>query len=170
MKESIDNNGGLHAQQSCTYSSIINVNKSNYPFSSSYEHEQTWTLTRTLSKNHKRYQSVIENIHLNRSSSTDQTQHYTKVPLCIAKSNHCRSSNSSQDRVIPSTPIVLTSKKRISSSARSMINPNFQRNKQRHSSTLLLNSKSEAADLNISSPMIKPMELMHNKGEFIIRI
>ena len=54
----------LHGRQHCTYYSIVNVNKSNYPYSSSFEHEQTWTLTRTMSHYSKRYQSSIENIHL----------------------------------------------------------------------------------------------------------
>ncbi|CAF1617726.1 unnamed protein product, partial [Adineta ricciae] len=73
----------LHGQQHCSYYSIVNVNKSNYPYSSSYEHEQTWTLTRTMSHYSKRYQSSIENIHLTVPCTTSVPKATTN-----AKINH----------------------------------------------------------------------------------
>ncbi|CAF1197447.1 unnamed protein product [Adineta steineri] len=64
VEQSLHDNDKIHAHQCCTYYSIVNANKANYPYTSSYEQEQTWTLTRTMSNHGKRYQSSIENIHL----------------------------------------------------------------------------------------------------------
>ena len=49
------------AHQSCTYYSIVNIDQLHSPCS---KQERTWTLTRTMSQQNKRYQTAIENIRL----------------------------------------------------------------------------------------------------------
>jgi hypothetical protein len=39
-----DDNNKMYTRQYCTYRSVVNINKSNNPYGSSYEQEQTWTL------------------------------------------------------------------------------------------------------------------------------
>jgi hypothetical protein len=69
-KQSVQDADHLRAQQSCTYSSIVNVDRSTHPYIKSFEREQTWTLTQTMAKQNKRYQSSIENIHLTMPAMT----------------------------------------------------------------------------------------------------
>ncbi|CAF4350988.1 unnamed protein product, partial [Rotaria socialis] len=88
-KESVHDSDKIQARQRCTYYSIVNVNKKNYPYLSSYEQEQTWTLTRTISNNHKRYQSSIENIHLTMPTSSLKTKRrdYENISVIKNRSN-----------------------------------------------------------------------------------
>ena len=73
VKQSLRDNDRTAARQSCLYSSVINVNKTHDLYGRSFEREQTWTMTRTMAKSSKIYQSSIENIHLNVPSSIKST-------------------------------------------------------------------------------------------------
>ncbi|CAF2106887.1 unnamed protein product [Rotaria magnacalcarata] len=72
-----DDNNKMYTRQYCTYCSVVNINKSNNPYGSSYEQEQTWTLGRSPSKNNKRYQTSIENIHLTMPSVSTIVKPYS---------------------------------------------------------------------------------------------
>lgn len=161
MKQSIDQNSSTNARQTCTYSSSLNINKTNYPFSSSYEHQQTWTLTRTLSNHNKRYQSVIENIHLVQPNHADQIKYLNNESMT--------KSRSIVHRPVSILPVVMTSKKRISSSTRSNMKPNVIQRCSPTSTTKLIDFN-DVSMFRIPAPMTKPMRLMHNDGELIIRI
>ncbi|UJR31265.1 hypothetical protein I4U23_018765 [Adineta vaga] len=84
-KQSAHENDKLQARQACTYYSVVNVNKTNYPYLSSYEQQQTWTLTRTMANNHKRYQSSIENIFLTTPNLSIKTKSFDYEKLKAEK-------------------------------------------------------------------------------------
>ena len=160
-KESIHDSGNIHARQCCTYHSIVNVNKTNYPYLSSYEQEQTWTLTRTMSNNHKRYQSSIENIHLTMPISFLKTKNidYENINIEKDRSNSIlppsqnylttnRSSSNEKNSIIPEEEKILPIKAK----------PNF-------------NSISKnKSNIEKSPPLNKLMRIMHTDGKFIVRI
>jgi hypothetical protein len=167
MNESIHDSGKIHAEQSCTYYSIVNVNKSNYPFLSSYEQEQTWTLTRTISNNHKRYQSAIENIHLTIPMSSSKTKHVDYENIKIKN-----------DRSSSRLPPISSTQKYISSTSLHPIpvhmNSTVQKQEEkpvpiqtRNSNNLNLKNDS---NIRKSRPFTKPMRVIHSNGEFVVRI
>jgi hypothetical protein len=170
-KESVHDTSKIQAQQSCTYYSIINVNKSNYPFLSSYEQEQTWTLARTISNNHKRYQSSIENIHLSVPiSSSSKTKHvnYENIKIKKGRSNSVLPFGLSPQKYISSTSLYPFLKK---------MNSTDQQQEQQQQKNLpikiITNDKSNLKnDLSIkkSRPLSKPMRVIHSNGEFVVRI
>jgi hypothetical protein len=171
MNESIHDNDKIHAQQSCTYYSIVNVNKTNYPFLSSYEQEQTWTLTRTISNNHKRYQSSIENIHLTTPYSSSKIKYGDYENMKIKK-------NRSNSILLPGTS---SSQKYISSTAIHPFSTNMnstihQEQKEEQKilpiKTIINNNLNMKNDLNIKKTrsLNKPMRVIHADGEFVVRI
>ena len=160
MKESVHDSEKIHAQQSCTYYSIVNVNKANYPFSSSYEQEQTWTLRRTISNNHKRYQSSIENIHLTVPTPTVKTKpvEYENIKVDKIRSNSLVSSSQLAQKYISSTSLHPTSAK------------NNPAPHQEQKSQDRLERQNDDSDMKKSRPFSKPMRVIHSNGEFVVRI
>jgi hypothetical protein len=166
----------LHAHQSCSYSSIINVDKSNYPFSSSYEHAQTWTLTRTISNTHKRYQSAIENIHLTRPSSSNTlrpatvnakklgAKEFATMRKCLAD-EHMKLIRNRSVSLFP------TASRKIMDSTLPAILAN-QVKQSSYTPSPIVNETTAIKNSNIkpSSSSVKPMRIIHVNGEFIVRI
>ena len=132
----------------CTYYSIVNVNKTNYPFLSSYEQEQTWTLTRTMSNNPKRYQSSIENIHLTMANSSLKTK---STDIKVEKNRSIALLPTKQDSTSSETSSTVQ-QEQITIPIKTI--PNNR-----------LNSK-----IKKSRPLTKPMRVIHSDGEFIVRI
>ncbi len=165
-KEAIHDSAKLRAKQCCTYYSIVNVNKGNYPFLSSYEQEQTWTLTRTISNHHKRYQSSIENIHLTRPMAGAKTKHvdYENVQIKKNRSNSLLPPIPLAHKYTPSTALHPSS---------SEINSAGQTEAKVLSIKPILNQTSDLKnDTIVKKPraLIKPMRVIHSNGEFVVRI
>ena len=159
-EQSTDEKNHIHAQQSCTYYSIVNVNKNNYPFLSSYEKEQTWTLTRTISNNHQRYQSSIENIHLS-VPSTNKRVNYENIPIKRTLTNSS----------------ILPTQKYVSSTSLQPIPIKVQSNNQHEQKispvkTVIYENSKPKCDLveKNARPLSKPMRVIHSNGEFVVRI
>jgi hypothetical protein len=167
----------IHAHQCCTYSSILNVNKGNDPFSTSYEHAQTWTLQQTMSNKHKRYQSVIENIHLTIPTSSGRTKLGTKDPLNTRHRIDREDIKLARDR---SLSLISPQKRTVSSlrPSQTLRDSNAHQAKQPSSKTLTIRHITDAdgetimtsPSSNSSSSSVRPMRIIHNNGEFIIRI
>jgi hypothetical protein len=167
MKESVHDSAKLHAQQCCTYYSIVNVNKANHPYLSSYEQEQTWTLSRTISNNHKRYQSSIENIHLSGPISSKHVN-YENIKIKKDRSNSVLPFGSSSQKYISSTLLYPSSKK---------MNSIDHQEQQQQQKTLpikvITNDKSDKkndSSIKKSRSLNKPMRVIHSNGEFVVRI
>ncbi|CAF1163480.1 unnamed protein product [Rotaria sordida] len=160
MKQSVHDSDKIHAQQSCTYYSIVNVNKTNNPYLSSYEQEQTWTLTRTISNNHKRYQSSIENIHLTMPISSLKTKHPNYENINIRKNRSIS--------LLPSQKYTSLSSVHSSSSANrnSMVH---QEQKILPITNSTLNSKVNS-NLKNSLSLTKSMRTIPASGDFVVRI
>ena len=142
-----DDKQKIHAEQSCTYSSILNINKSKEIFASTYEHAQTWTLTRSLSNHHKRYQSAIENIHLSVPNE--------KISVSPQRLP------SSRDRSVAISP----------SPHRTMLVSNGQKGIAIESNTLPMKIvREKTPQWNMAPTLIKPMRIIRTNGEFIVRI
>ena len=172
-QQSLENGETLHAQQSCTYSSIVNVDKSNYPFSSSYEHEQTWILTRTMSNHHKRYQSSIDNIHLTmpRSSSHAIPSVFDVVKsLANERPTHARDSlKMVKDRSIPFSLSTSASQRYASASPRrkrSIVPMNLHAQEMK---SLPVQIETDS-DCQSTAMLVNAMRVMHANGEFSVRI
>jgi len=167
MNESVHDSDKIHAQQSCTYYSIINVNKTNYPFLSSYEQEQTWTLTRTISNNHKRYQSSIENIHLTTPYSSSKINYgdYENIKIKKNQSNSILPPGTSSQKYISSAAIYP-----FSTNMNSTVHQEEQ--KTLPIKTIINNNLNMENDLNIKKSRLinKPMRVIHANGEFVVRI
>jgi hypothetical protein len=161
VKKSLGDDDKLHARQCCTYYSTVNVNKTNYPYSSSFEQEQTWTLTKTMAHDNKRYQSSIENIHLSipsiltivtpfasKTNQIDYKNDKIKLDRSISllppflPSGHCSLLSHHSNRVVPQQHTSITN------------NSSFKKN------SLII--KSQSID--------NPMRIMHVNGEYIVRI
>ncbi|CAF1407157.1 unnamed protein product [Rotaria sp. Silwood1] len=155
MKQSVHDSDKIHAQQSCTYYSIVNVNKTNNPYLSSYEQEQTWTLTRTISNNHKRYQSSIENIHLTMPISSLKTKHPDYENINIRKD---RSTS-----LLPSNRYPSSSSSSRHSSATTM-------NSMMHQEQQILPITNSNSILKHSLSLSKPMRTFPTNGNFVVRI
>jgi hypothetical protein len=170
MKESVHDNDKIHAQQCCTYYSIVNVNKTNYPFLSSYEQEQTWTLTRTISNNHKRYQSSIENIHLTIPISSLKTKHVDYENIKVKKNRF----NSLLPPIPPSQKYTSsTSFHSSSTNMNSTIHQEQQQEKKIVPIKPLTNNNynlKNVSNIKKSRPLTKPMRVIHANGEFVVRI
>ena len=167
----------IQARQCCTYSSVLNVNKTNDPFSTSYEHAQTWTLQQTMSNNHKRYQSVIENIHLTMPTSSSRT----KVGSKDFQSTRHRVDRGDMKLARDRSLSFLPSQKRTSSSPRlsqTVRGVSVHQAKQASSKTLTIGHVIDAnrgtgtkvPNKSSSSSSVRPMRIIHNNGEVIIRI
>lgn len=149
-KQSLHDNDRRHSRQRCTYYSIINVDKTNYPYSSSFVQEQTWTLIRTMSNNNKRYQSSIENIHLT-------------VPPILSVIKPI-SSKRKIDRSITFLPPLPPPSHRLN-----RVNMNSKVYQQQTLSTSYPNSKTNSV-VEESRPIKNPMRIMQVNGQFVVRI
>jgi hypothetical protein len=163
-KESIHDSDKIHAQQSCTYYSIVNVNKTNHPFLSSYEQEQTWTLTRTISNNHKRYQSSIENIHLTIPVSLSKTKQVDYENLKIKKNR--------SNLLLPPTPkyTASTSIHPFSTNMNSTVNREQKNLPIKAVTNDNVNLKNDSNIKKIEPLTKQPVWVIHANGEFIVRI
>lgn len=177
QQQSLENDETLNARQSCTYSSIVSVDRTNYPFFSSYEHEQTWILTRTMSNHRKRYQSSIDNIHLTmpRLSSHSIPSVFDVVKsLGSERATHGR--NSPRDhlklvegRSIPFSLSTSASQRYTSASSRrkhSIVPMNLHAQEM----TSLPVQIETDGDSYSTATLDKPMRVMHANGEFSVRI
>ena len=92
MKQSMYERNRRQIQQSCLYYSFVDIDQTKSPYVKSFERQQTWTFAQTMSNQHKRYQSSIENIHLtmpstkrlslsNQGNNNDDHYHHTKTKL-----------------------------------------------------------------------------------------
>jgi hypothetical protein len=160
-KELVHDSDDIHARQCCTYQSIVNVNKTNYPYLSSYEQEQTWTLTRTMSNNHKRYQSSIENIHLTMPLSFLKTKSINYENINIEKD---RSSS-----ILPPSQNYLSTN-RSSSDKRISIIPQEEKILPITAKPNFNSISKNKPNIEKSPPLNKLMRIMHTDGKFIVRI
>ncbi|CAF0802234.1 unnamed protein product [Rotaria sp. Silwood1] len=161
-----DNDNKIHKRQYCTYCSIVNINKIDYPYSSSFEQEQTWTLARTMSSHHKRYQSSIENIHLTIPPVSNISKSY------LSNTNHNDYDNEKikLDRSISLLPPLPPSRQHAVSIHRlNRTNTDLKFNQQQ---TLTNNNSSSKVKSTIkkTQPTGNLMRIMHVNGEFIVRI
>jgi hypothetical protein len=179
MERKLADGENIRAQQSCTYSSILNVNKSNHPYSSSYEHEQTWILTRTLSTKSQRYQSTMENTCSTKpmSSSNKNSTSINDIRILTNDYSTARIHHNhepiqlSRDRSIS----LLPSGKRFSSLTTTESNLheiNTQKSNARaiKSMTEHGNHAATLSNTRISPSINKSMRLIQENGEFIVRI
>lgn len=162
-KQSSHDDDKIHSQQYCTYCSIVNINKANSPYRSSFEQQQTWTLTRTMSNNNKRYQTSIENIHL-------------AMPSTIIKpysTNTIYNENDNEkvklvDRSISLLPPLPPPRQHGLSTHRSSRTNNIDV-KVHQSQNSNFNTKTKSP-LRKPQPITNLMRIMHVNGEFIVRI
>jgi len=147
MKQSAHDSGKIQAQQCCTYYSVTNVNKTNYPFLSSYEQEQTWTLTRTMSNDHKHYQSSIENIYLTKPTSALKTKYVNYENINIEK-----------DRSISLFPSLHRS-----------LNTGMNSVTHQEQKTLPIKTITNS-NSNPNLKRFRPMRVIHANGELVVRI
>jgi hypothetical protein len=164
-----DDDGGdnrIHARQCCAYYSTVNVNKANYPYSSSFEQEQTWTLTRTMSNHNKRYQSSIENIHLTIPSV------FMIITPFSSNANHHNYENEKIkiDRAVSLLPPLPPSRQH------SLLSHRLNRtnmDSKVHQQEISRSSNSSLKTNSImkkSRPIANTMRIMHVNGEFVVRI
>ena len=161
VKQSVQDANRLRAHQSCTYSSIVNVDRSAHPYIKSFEREQTWTLTQSMAKQSKRYQSSIENIHLTMPSMTK--------PSATRRSSNC---NHDQydfkkiklDRSMSLLPPLPPTKP--FAPYRSPIEPNADV----YSKTLSSKSLKNTAIKSMTTASTNPMRIIYLNGEFVVRI
>ncbi|CAF1301038.1 unnamed protein product [Rotaria magnacalcarata] len=152
-----DDNKKTYTRQYCTYCSVVNINKSNNPYGSSFEQEQTWTLGRSISKNNKRYQTSIENIHLTMPSVSTIVKPYS------SNSNYDDGKLTLVDRSISLLPPLPPPRQHGLSMHRSnRTNLDAKVNQQQ-------NSKAKST-VRKSQPITNLMRIMHVNGEFIVRI
>jgi hypothetical protein len=156
-----------HARQYCTYYSVVNVDKTNYPYSSSFEQEQTWTLTRTMSHQNKRYQTSIENIRLTVPPII------TVVTPMTSKSNQIDYNKNDRiklDRSVSLLPPLPPSRQYTSLSHR--LNRVDKDSEFYQQQTLGNNNSSLKTNpfKTKSQMMTNPMRIMHINGEFVVRI
>jgi len=164
MEQSLHDDDRIHARQCCTYYSIVNANQTNYPYSSSFEQQQTWTITRTMSNNnHKRYQSSIENIHLTIPCVLNVTTPYS------LNTNH-EIDKIKIDRSISLLPPLPPTRHHVLSSHR--LNSTNTDSKIYQQQTLTSNNSSSKTKSIIkkSQSVTNPMRFMHVNGEYIVRI
>ncbi|CAF0826472.1 unnamed protein product [Adineta steineri] len=158
MKQSKHDNGKVQARQCCTYYSVLNVNKPNYPFLSSYEQEQTWTLTRTISNSHKRYQSSIDNIYLTTPNLSLKTKYidYDKMKI-------------ENDR---SLSLYTSLRHRTPSSSRRSINikTDSHTHPEQKSSPIKIRNNNHNSNLNKPQLLPRLMRVIHANGELLVRI
>lgn len=167
MAQAVHDNDKIQARQSCSYYSVLNVNKNNYPYLSSYEREQTWTLTRTISNNHKRYQSSIDNIHLTIPASPIKTKHHNYENINVVKH---RSNSLSRPQKYVSTSSLSSSSLRSPSVTR---NTMAQPEKKTIPIKTILNSNADSKfNTNTRNRLesTKFMRTIPTRGDFIIRI
>jgi len=163
VKQSLHDDDRLHERHCCTYYSIVNVNKTNYPYSSSFEQEQRWTLTRTMSNHNKRYQSSIENIHLTIPPVL------TLTPPFSSKTNHTNYEND-KIKIDRSVSLLPSSRQHgLLSHHLNHINIDSKVHQQQTLTTSNSTSKTNSIE-NKSRPIKNSMRIMDVNGEFIVRI
>jgi hypothetical protein len=165
-KQSPHDDNRDRARQCCTYYSVVNVDKTNYPYSSSYEQEQTWTLTRTMSHQNKRYQTSIENIRLTVPPII------TVVAPLISKPNQVDYKNDKikLDRSVSLLPPLPPSRQYTPLSHRlNRVDKDSQFHQQQTLANNDLSSKMNPFKTK-SQLMTNPMRIMHINGEFVVRI
>ena len=158
VKQSLNDNDRLHTQQCCTYHSVVNVDKLNYPYLNSYEQEQTWTLIRTMSNHNKRYQSSIENIHLTSPPILTIIKPLTSKIDQMNYNNNEKIKNDSFNALLPPLPPTKQSSLLTPRSNRSYMD--LKSSQQNISNSIKEISKSKA----------NSMRIMKINGEFIVRI
>lgn len=162
-KQAAHENENLKARQSCTYYSIVNVNKSTYPYLSSYEQQQTWTLARSMANNNKRYQSSIENIFLSTPRLTLKTKSFDYDQMkpekdrsisFLSKSANCTPKSS--------RPTVTNTIKTFQ----------YKNEKTLPIKSILTNNIKIKNDFTLkeSQLSIRPMRVIHINGELVVRI
>lgn len=161
VKQSVHDANRLRAQQSCTYSSIVNVDRSTHPYIRSFEREQTWTLTQSMAKQNKRYQSSIENIHLTmpsmnkpsasrRSANCNQDQYdFKKIKL---------------DRSMSLLPPLPPTKPFVP------FHSDIEPNAEVYSKTLSNKTLKNTAIKSMTTASTNPMRIIYLNGEFVVRI
>jgi len=154
-KESIHDSDNIHARQSCTYHSIVNVNKNNYPYLSSFEQKQTWTVTRTMSNNLKKYQSSIDNIHLTMPVSFLKPKQRNYENISIEKNSFLPLTHNSLTSLNNNKSIIQPVQKIV---PRETI-PNFNN---------LVSNKN--FNMEKSPTLNKLMRIIHMDGKFVVRI
>ena len=160
-----DDDGGVrdHARQYCTYYSVVNVDKTNYPYSSSFEQEQTWTLTRTMSHQNKRYQTSIENIRL---TAPPIVAIVTPLTSKLNQIDYNKNDRIKIDRSVSLLPPLPPSKQYTALSHRSN---RYDKDSELHRQQTLNNHNSNPLKTQ-SQMMMNPMRIMHINGEFVVRI
>jgi hypothetical protein len=149
MKQSLHDRDKIHARQCSTYYSNVNVNKSNCPYLSSFEQEQSWA----MSNHHKRYQSSIENIYLT-------------IPYVVTAITPFSNENNKMktDRSISLLPPLPPTRQHASSSHRFNLDSNtHQQEKQKILSNNTKNSM-------IKKSGTDSMRIFHMNGEIVVRI
>ncbi|CAF1181694.1 unnamed protein product [Rotaria sordida] len=164
-QQSLHDNDKIHTHQYCTYCSIININKTNNPYSSSYEQEQIWTLARTKSNHHKRYQSSIENIHLTIPSITNMIKSYSSN----TNYNDYDNEKIKLDRSISLLP-PLPPSRQLSTNHFNRMNTDFKITQQQQILTSNYSNSKGKSIIKKSQPIENLMHIMHINGEFIVRI
>ena len=155
-----------HRRQRCTYYSVVNINKVNYPYSSSFERKQTWTLTSTMSNQQKRYQSSIENIHLTIPSVLTIVAPYSSN----TDSSDYENEKIKLDRSVSLLPPVPPSRQHGLISHR--LNRFYIDSKDYQQQTMTnnhFNTKPKSI-IKKSQTMRNPMRIMHVNGEYVVRI
>jgi hypothetical protein len=166
VKQSLHDDDRSHARQCCTYYSIVNVNKSNYPYSSSFEQEQSWTLSRSMSNHHKRYQSSIENIHLTIPSILTVTPTFSSK----TNSNDYENEKIKLDRPNALLPPLPPSRQHALPSHR-LNRTNIDSKVHQHQTSTSNNSNSKTnSGVKKTRKATNPMRIMHINGEFFVRI
>jgi hypothetical protein len=166
VKRSLHDNDRLHARQRSTYYSIVNVNKTNYPYSSSFEQEQTWTLIRTMSNYNKRYQSSIENIHL----TIPPILTIVKPLSSKIKQIDYENDKIKMDRSISFLPPLPPTRQHALLSHRlNRVNMDSKVHQQQTLTTSNSSSKTNSI-IEKSGPITNSMRIMQVNGEFIVRI
>ena len=163
MKQSVHENDKIRAQQCCTYYSFVNVNKKKYPYLNSYEREQTWTLTRTISKTHKRYQSSIDSIHLSMPTSSIGPKHidYENVNLRNGRSTSTLPSKKYASSLSP-----------LHSSSTNMNSAIHRGEKSLPVKVIIDNNSNSKSNSTIKTSRLvaKLTDTIHDSDEFAIRI
>jgi hypothetical protein len=153
VKQSLhdDDNNKIHARQSCTYYSVVNVNQTNYPYSSSFEQEQSWTLSRT-----------IENIHLTIPSVLTVKPTFTSN----TNSNHYEIEKIKLEQPISILPPLPPSRQHALSSHR------LNRTNMHQQQTVTNNNFNLKTNLTgkKSRKITSPMRIIQINGEYLVRI
>lgn len=163
-KQSAPDHNTVRARQCCTYYSVVNVDKTDSPSRSAYEQQQTWTLSRSMANNRKRYQTSIENIFLApptlslRPKSLDyelvKVERDQPAPYAVPPATE-RTTNVSR-------PLLYTSVKSI----------NQQDDRPLPLKSILSKNSTLKNSVTVNEPRhsIRSMRVIHINGELLVRI